>query len=145
MNLTTKEFKEKIYNYDQNKDKFVFEGNKVTVIDFYADWCQPCKILSPILDELDKEYDNVDFFKVDTESESELSFVFGIRSIPTLLFIPIEGKPIMTMGVLPKEQLKEIIDGLIDGKDFEADAKAEELEAEEVVESEMQEIEKSRS
>jgi len=118
--LTTSEFKEQIFDFDANKD-FVFKGDKITIVDFYADWCQPCKMLTPILEELDKENEDVDFFKVDTEAEQDLSRVFGIRSIPTLLFIPVKGKPIMTMGALPKEKFTEIIEKLKSGEDLESE------------------------
>jgi len=116
--LTTTEFKEQIFDYETNKEDFVFKGKNITIIDFYADWCQPCKMLTPILEELDAEIDDVDIFSVDTEAETELSQVFGIRSIPSILFIPIEGKPVMSMGVLPKEKILEIIEDLKTGKDF---------------------------
>ncbi len=105
--LTNQTFKDKVFNYETNKD-WKFEGGKPCIIDFYADWCQPCKIVSPILEELAEEYEGkLDVFKVDTESERELASVFGIQSIPSLLFVPVEGQPQMAMGALPKETLKK--------------------------------------
>ena len=107
--LTKETFLEKIFDYEKNKD-WKFKGELPSVIDFYADWCQPCKIVSPILEELSKEYEGkINIYKVNTESETELAAAFGIRSIPSLLFIPKEGQPQMAQGALPKENLKEAI------------------------------------
>ncbi len=107
--LTTETFKQKIFNYESNKE-WKFEGTTPAIIDFYADWCQPCKIVAPILEELKEEYgDKLNIFKVDTEDQRELSSVFGIQSIPSLLFIPTEGQPQMAMGALPKETFKQAI------------------------------------
>ena len=105
--LTNETFKQKVFNYEKNKE-WKFEGDKPCLIDFYADWCGPCKIVAPILEELADEYnDKIDIYKVDTEQEQELAGVFGIRSIPSLLFVPAEGQPQMAMGALPKETLKK--------------------------------------
>jgi thioredoxin len=107
--LTTETFKEKIFNYEENKD-WKFEGDKPVIIDFYADWCQPCKMVAPILEELKDEYgDKLDIFKVNTEEQKDLSAVFGVQSIPSLLFVPKEGQPQMAMGALPKETFKQAI------------------------------------
>ena len=107
--LTNETFKEKIFNYETNKD-WKFEGSTPAIIDFYADWCGPCKVIAPILEELKAEYgDKLDIFKVNTEEQQELSSVFGIQSIPSLLFIPKEGQPQMAMGALPKETFKQAI------------------------------------
>jgi len=101
--LTNETFKTKVFNYEGSKD-WKFEGTKPCVIDFYADWCGPCKMVAPILEELAKEYDGkIDIYKVDTEAERELSAVFGIQSIPSLLFIPQDGQPQMAQGALPKD------------------------------------------
>ncbi len=103
--LTKETFKEKVFNFEANKD-WKFEGSKPCLIDFYADWCGPCKAVAPILEELAKDYDGkIDIYKVDTEAERELSGMFGIQSIPSLLFIPSEGQPQMAQGALPKDTL----------------------------------------
>ncbi len=105
--LTMDTFKAKVFDFEKNTD-WKFEGAKPAVIDFYADWCGPCKMVAPVLEELSKEYDGkLDIYKVDTESEQELASMFGIRSIPSLLFIPLNDKPQMAMGALPKESFKQ--------------------------------------
>lgn len=105
--LTLKTFKEKVFNFDENKD-WKFEGKLPAVIDFYADWCQPCKMVAPILEELQKEYEGkINIYKVNTEQDRELASMFGIQSIPSLLFIPMEGDPQMAMGALPKDAFKK--------------------------------------
>ena len=107
--LTNETFKEKVFNYETNKD-WKFEGEIPAIIDFYADWCGPCKTIAPILEELQVEYgDKLNIYKVNTEEQRELSSVFGIQSIPSLLFIPKEGQPQMAMGALPKETFKQAI------------------------------------
>jgi thioredoxin len=101
--LTKETFLNKIFNYEKNKE-WKFEGEKPCIIDFYADWCGPCKVVAPVLEELSKDYDGkINVFKVDTEAEQELASVFGIRSIPSFLFVPAKGQPQMAMGALPKE------------------------------------------
>ncbi len=101
--LTKETFLSKVFNYETNKD-WKFEGDKPCMIDFYADWCGPCKMVAPILEELAREYEGkVDIYKVNTEEEQELAAVFGIKSIPSLLFVPLEGQPQMAMGALPKD------------------------------------------
>lgn len=111
--LTKDTFKEKVFNFEENKE-WKFEGDKPCLIDFYADWCQPCKMVAPVLEELSEEYaDKIKIFKIDTEAEQELASVFGIRSIPSLLFIPTNGKPQMSQGALPKQALKEAIDNVL--------------------------------
>ena len=108
--LTKEGFIEKIFDYENNKE-WKFQGEKPVVVDFYADWCGPCKMLSPIIDELSKEYEGrVDFYKVNTDQEMELSSVFGIQSIPSILFVPVEGQPQMAAGALPKNTLRQVID-----------------------------------
>ena len=107
--LTIDTFKEKVYNFEANKE-WKFEGETPAIIDFYADWCGPCKTVAPILEELKDEYgDKIEIYKVNTEEQRELSSVFGIQSIPSLLFIPKEGQPQMAMGALPKETFKQAI------------------------------------
>ena len=107
--LTTEEFKNKIFDYTSNKD-WKYEGTLPAIIDFYADWCGPCKMVAPVLEELSKEYEGkVNIYKVDTEAEAELADVFGIRSIPTFLFIPLEGAPMLQPGALPKNVFEKVI------------------------------------
>lgn len=103
-------FKENIFDYDKETG-WQFNGQRPAIIDFYADWCGPCKMIAPLLEQLAEEYSGqIDIYKVDTEQEQELSAVFGIQSIPSLLFIPMEGKPMMQKGALPKNVLKHIIE-----------------------------------
>ncbi len=105
--LTKETFLEKVFNFEQNKE-WKYTGDKPCIIDFYADWCGPCKLVAPILEELSKEYDGKLYvYKIDTEAEQELASVFGIRSIPSLLFVPMEGQPQMAMGALPKETFEK--------------------------------------
>ena len=107
--LTQETFKEKVFNFEQNKD-WKYEGDKPCMIDFYADWCGPCKMVAPVLEELSNEYDGkLNIYKVDTEIEQELSAVFRIRSIPSILFIPKDKQPMMQAGAMPKHMLEEII------------------------------------
>ncbi len=107
--LTTFNFSTEIFDYENQKE-WKYLGSKPCIIDFYASWCAPCRMLNPILDEVEKEYgDKINIFKVNTESESELSLVFGIKSIPTLLFIPMNGEPRMAQGVISKENFDKII------------------------------------
>jgi len=111
--LTKETFTKKVFDYEKNKD-WKFEGELPCLIDFYADWCQPCKIVAPILEELSKEYDGkINIYKVNTEEETELAAAFGIRSIPSLLFCPAEGQPQMAQGALPKESLVQAINDVL--------------------------------
>ncbi len=111
--LTKQTFHEKVFNYEQNKD-WKFEGELPCIIDFYADWCQPCKIVAPILEELSKEYDGkINIYKVNTEEETELAAAFGIRSIPSILFCPADSQPQMAQGALPKETLIKAINDVL--------------------------------
>jgi len=107
--LTKDTFKEKVFNFEENKE-WKFEGDKPCLIDFYADWCQPCKIVAPILEELQNEYNgDINIYKVNTEQEQELAGMFGIKSIPSLLFVPQDDQPQMAMGALPKDTLEKAI------------------------------------
>ena len=101
--LTKETFKEKVFNFETNKER-KFEGERPAIIDFYADWCAPCRMVAPILEELSEDFKGkVDIYKINTEEERELSAMFGIQSIPSLLFIPKDGQPQMAMGALPKD------------------------------------------
>ena len=107
--LTKETFLEKVFNYEENKD-WKFEGKLPAIIDFYADWCGPCKMIAPILEELSSEYEGkINIYKIDTEAEQELAAAFAIRSIPSLLFIPKDEAPQMANGALPKQELEKII------------------------------------
>jgi len=111
--LTKPSFTEKVFNYEQNKE-WKFEGKLPCIIDFYADWCGPCKMVAPILEELSKEYaGKINIYKVDTEAEQELAGAFGIRSIPSMLFCPVDGQPQMAVGALPKNSLIQAIDEVL--------------------------------
>ena len=108
--LTKETFLEKVFDYENSKE-WSYKGELPAVIDFYADWCGPCKMVAPIIEELSAEYaGKVNFYKIDTEAEQELAAAFGIQSIPSLLFIPQEGQPQMAAGALPKQTLQEVID-----------------------------------
>ncbi|HAH23497.1 MAG TPA: thioredoxin [Prolixibacteraceae bacterium] len=107
--LTKESFKEKVFNFELNTD-WKYEGKTPCMIDFYADWCGPCKMVAPLLEELQTEYgDKLVIYKVNTEDEQELSSMFGIQSIPSLLFVPVEGQPQMAMGALPKATFEQAI------------------------------------
>jgi thioredoxin 1 len=107
--LTKETFKEKVFDYETNKE-WKFAGSKPCLVDFYADWCGPCKMVAPILEELSGEYDGkLNIYKVNTDQEQELASVFGIQSIPSLLFVPVDGQPQMAMGALPKDTFKKAI------------------------------------
>jgi thioredoxin 1 len=102
-------FKDKVFNYETEQE-WKYKGDKPAVIDFYADWCGPCKSIAPILDELSDEYKNeLVIYKIDTDKETELASLFGIQSIPTLLFIPVDDKPMVQKGALPKNILQQVI------------------------------------
>jgi thioredoxin len=108
--LNTQGFKDEIFNYETEKE-WKFKGDKAAIIDFYADWCGPCKSIAPVLEELSDQYkDQLVVYKIDTDKEMELSSVFGIQSIPTLLFIPLIGNPMIQKGALPKNILQQIIE-----------------------------------
>jgi thioredoxin len=112
--LTKAEFKTKVMDYTKSAE-WNFEGDKPCIVDFYADWCAPCRITSPILEELAKEYKGkVDIYKVDVDTEKELAAVFGVRAIPSFLYCPMEGKPQMTSGIgqTEKETKKMFVDNI---------------------------------
>jgi len=111
--LTKETFLEKVFNYETNQE-WKFEGKLPCLIDFYADWCGPCKMVAPILEELSKEFDGkINIYKVNTEVEQELAAAFGIQSIPSLLFCPKDGKPQMAMGALPKQAMTDAINEVL--------------------------------
>ncbi|HRY99431.1 MAG TPA: thioredoxin [Bacteroidales bacterium] len=111
--LTKETFFEKVFNYEKNQE-WKFEGELPCIIDFYADWCGPCKMVAPILEELSEEYKGrINIYKVDTEAEQELAAAFGIRSIPSLLFCPKDDQPQMAMGALPKQTFKQVIEDVL--------------------------------
>jgi thioredoxin 1 len=113
VHLTTQDFKEKVFNYETGKE-WKYEGSLPAIIDFYADWCSPCKMVAPILEDLAREYSGrIMVYKVDTENEQELASVFGIQSIPTLLFIPKDGQPQAAMGALPKQTFEQVIQDVL--------------------------------
>ena len=105
--LTKDSFKDKVFDYENNSE-WKYEGDLPAIIDFYADWCQPCKMVEPVLEELAAEYDGkMHIYKIDTDAEQELAAAFGIQSIPSMLFIPMDDKPQMAMGALPKDTIKK--------------------------------------
>jgi len=118
--LNEESFRKLVWNYNQNPQEWLYEGNLPAVIDFYADWCGPCKRVAPIMDKLAKDYNGkVKIYKVDTDANRELSSVFGIRSIPSVLFIPQNGKPAMQAGAMQEEQYKQIIEEFVLGNKLE--------------------------
>jgi thioredoxin len=111
--LTKETFLEKVFNYEKNKE-WTFEGDLPCIIDFYADWCGPCKAIAPVLEELSEEYKGkINIYKVDTEAQQELAAAFAIRSIPSMLFCPKGEQPQMANGALPKQQLEKIIEDVL--------------------------------
>ena len=110
IHLTAEEFKARVFNYE-TQEQWKYEGTVPAIVDFYADWCGPCRMVAPVLEELSNEYgDQLIIYKVDTEKEMELSAVFGIQSIPSFLFIPVNGQPMMQPGAFPKKVFKEVIE-----------------------------------
>ncbi|MGL5318285.1 MAG: thioredoxin [Bacteroidales bacterium] len=112
--LTKADFLSKVANYETSPNEWKYLGDRPVLIDFYASWCGPCKAIAPILEELANEYgDSIYIYKINTEKERELSSVFGIRSIPSLLFVPMDGKPQMAQGAMAKDDLKKAIDEVL--------------------------------
>lgn len=110
MNITKEDFINKVFDYENEKE-WKFKGEIPCIIDFYADWCGPCKMVAPILEQLSKDYEGkINIYKIDTEEEHELASVFQIRSIPSILFIPMNKKPMMQTGALPKQALVDKIE-----------------------------------
>ena len=111
--LTKETFIKKVFDFETNKE-WKFKGSKPCIIDFYANWCSPCKMVAPVLEELSKEYEGkIDIYKVDTEDQQELAGIFGIRSIPSLLFCPMEEQPQMAQGAMPKNSFIQVINEVL--------------------------------
>ena len=112
--LDKAEFLVKVFNYEKQTEEWIYEGEKPCIIDFYADWCGPCKIIAPIMQELAAEYkDDIIFYKIDIDVEQELAALFGISSIPLVLYVPMEGQPHAALGARPKEAMVEIINSVL--------------------------------
>lgn len=112
--LTKEGFLTQVYNYELSPKEWKYEGDKPAIVDFYASWCGPCRMVAPILEELAEEYaDKIVIYKINTENERELAGAFGISSIPTLLFIPTSGQPQMAQGAMGKNEFKRIIDNVL--------------------------------
>lgn len=111
INLTYKEFVKKVWNFEKSPNTFKYEGQLPCVVDFYATWCGPCRKVSPIMERMAKEYDGkLIVYKIDVDQEPKLAATFGVRSIPTVLFIPKEGQPSKQVGALSEQQYKQIIE-----------------------------------
>ena len=110
LKLTKDIFLKQVWDYESSPREWVYKGDKPALIDFYADWCGPCKIASPILDEISKEYSGkIYVYKIDTQVERELAAVFGINGIPAFLYIPVSGRPVMMSGIgRSKEDTKKM-------------------------------------
>lgn len=109
--LTYETFKEKVWDFESNPEEWIYKGEEPCVIDFYADWCKPCKMVAPIMDEMAEKYDGkVKIYKINTDKEKKLASVFRINSIPAVLFIPKDGQPMMQTGALPRDSYVEIIE-----------------------------------
>lgn len=114
IHLTKAEFLTKVYDFEKSPDTWVYNGSKPCIIDFYADWCKPCKMVAPIMVELASKYEGkIDIYKINTDEERELAQAFNIRSIPTILFCPVKGQPQMTQGALPKETFEKVIQDVL--------------------------------
>ena len=110
--LTKQTFLDKIFDYENNKE-WNYKGELPAIIDFYADWCGPCRMVGPIMEQLSSDYKGkVNIFKIDTDAEQELASIFGIRSIPSVLFIPVDDKPQMSVGAMSKESYEKAISDL---------------------------------
>lgn len=114
INLTKGGFLRRVADFENSPNEWKFLGNKPALIDFFAPWCGPCKMLSPVLDELAEEYEGtIDIYKVNIDDEEELADIFGIRSVPTLLFVPLQGDPKRAMGAMPKSEIRNILNKML--------------------------------
>ena len=114
IHLTKEEFLTKVMDFENNPTEWKYLGDKPAIIDFYASWCGPCKMIAPVLAELAAEYDGkIYIYKIDTEAEQELAAAFNIRSIPSILFVPMVGQPQMAQGAMPKASFKEAIESVL--------------------------------
>jgi len=112
--LNKADFLTKVFNYEKNPTKWTYEGDKPCIIDFYADWCGPCRRVAPVLKELAKRYKNdIVIYKINIDKERELAGTFGVTSIPTILFVPMKGEPQVSMGALPEESLVKMIEEVL--------------------------------
>lgn len=108
--LTYNEFLKKVWDFEKNPNTFKYKGKLPAIVDFYADWCGPCRRVAPIMEKLAEEYDGkLIVYKVNTQNESALADAFQIRSIPSVLFIPMEGQPMMQVGAMPEEGYRKVI------------------------------------
>lgn len=115
--MTAEMFRERVMDYVANPNEWKFKGEKPALIDFYATWCGPCKMMSPIVDEMAEKYgDQIDVYKVDVDQEEELAGLFGIRSIPTILFIPMEGQPQSAVGAMGKADFEQAVKQVLLGQ-----------------------------
>lgn len=129
--LTIETFKEKVFDFENEKD-WNYKGDKPAILDFYADWCGPCKMTGPILEEIDTEHEDIDVFKIDVDATPELAGMFGVTGIPMFLFVPVDGTPSGVNGAIPKEKFEEAINDIFYGiKPEEAQADSAEEAPEE--------------
>ena len=114
INLTAELFKKLVWDYKKNPQEWVYKGDQPCIIDFYADWCRPCKMVAPIMAELSKEYKGkIRIYKVNTDEQQELAGLFRINSIPAVMFIPKSGKPQMSVGAMQKPDYVEMIKNVL--------------------------------
>ena len=114
INLTTSDFLSKVHNFEKNKSTWAYEGNLPCIIDFYADWCRPCREVAPIMEEIAQKYKGqIIVYKVNIDKERRVVEVFGIRSIPMFLFVPMQGKPVMGQGVMPMKEFERAINQIL--------------------------------